>query len=91
MPEPESSEQLLRKLCELQERQIEKLTDLSTALSELVSVNRTTQENSKTQSEEYVTSQRQYLEHVRQVNRGRIPALILLALIVIAIIASRFL
>jgi hypothetical protein len=91
MPEPESSDQLLRKLCELQEQQLAKLTELSESVSAIAASSRATQEDSIRQTEAYAESQREYAERVRKIDRGRIPALILLGLIVVAIIVSRFL
>ena len=91
MPEPESSQHLLHKLCELQEQQLAKLTELSDSVSAVLAENRANQENYSKQTEAYLESQRKYAERLEQTGRGRIPVLIMLGLIVVAIIVSRFL
>ena len=91
MPEPESSQHLLQKLCELQEQQLAKLTELADSVSAVLAANRANEENYSKQTEAYVESQRKYAERIQQSERGRIPALIMLGLIVVAIIVSRFL
>ena len=91
MSELESSDQLLRKLCDLQQQQIEKLKELSKIVSEIAAASHTREEHKRSQSAAYAEAQGKYLDHVRQVNRGRIPVMILLGLIVVAIIVSRFL
>ena len=91
MPETESSQHLLQKLCELQAQQLAKLTELSDSVSAVVASNREMQEDYSKQTEAYVESQRKYDERLQQRERGRIPALIMLGLIAVAIIVSRFL
>ena len=91
MAEPESSEQLLQKLCDLQEQQIQMLKELSNTVSEIAAASHITQEHSRKQFEEYADAQKKYSAYLLQVTRGRIPALILLGLIVVAIIVSHFL
>ena len=91
MTEPDSPEHLLQKLCECQEQQLAKLSELADSISAIAAESRATKENYSRQTEVYTESQRQYNERIHRNERGRIATLILLGLIVVAITVSRFL
>ncbi len=92
---PDSSETLLQKLCELQQQQLSKLAELSTHLSEIATQARKNHDDHKLQTDAYEQYIRTYREREESrskdvLRRGYIT-IIMLGLIAAAIIVSRFL
>lgn len=86
-----SCEQLLQKLCALEERQLQELSSLSTAISELAEANRAASEDIRKTWEAYDKSQEKYSKSLERANQSRVPALIIMAAIPVAIIVVHFL
>ena len=92
---PDSSAPLLQKLCELQQQQLDKLTDLSQHLSEIATETRKNYEAYKQQIDVYKESLDTYRDSDTRLSkqamwRGIIIAS-MLGLIAVSIIVSRFL
>ena len=91
----DSSAPLLQKLCELQQRQLDKLAELSKHLSEIAAENRKTYDGYQRQNDAYEQSLRTYLEsdirHSKEAMRRGIVIALMLGLIAVSIIVSRFL
>jgi hypothetical protein len=94
MAENESSDALLRKLCDLQEQQLAKLSELVECYSILAKGRQESDDVFKRQSELWEQEHNRYVErearHEARTLRHGAVALVILALIPIAIIIARF-
>ena len=92
---PDPSAPLLQKLCELEQMQLDKLTELSKHLSEMAAVNRDTYDGYRQQIEAYKQTLRSYEEsdtrHSKDARRRGMLIATMLGLIAVSIIVSRFL
>jgi len=92
---PDSSAPLLQKLCELQRRQLDQITELSKYLSEVAAETRKSNEGYQRSLAIYEQSARTYEEsdarHTKEAMRRGIIIASMLLLIAVSIIVSRFL
>ncbi|MDB6155248.1 MAG: hypothetical protein JWL90_3701 [Chthoniobacteraceae bacterium] len=91
----DSSAPLLQKLCELQQRQLDKLTELSTHLSEIAAENRKTSDGYYRQIDAYKQSldiyQKSDTRRSKEAMWRGIIIASMLGLVAVSIIVSRFL